>query len=389
MPGTLRVLVLTPGVFDKGGIARYGRAQIRALRDAFGDRAVDVLSLVGRRDGDFEEPFPVSWAGPVPLSRGARVLFASVAAGYARSRPNVILTQHLHLGPLAWLLARMVRARLVQTVYGLELWSGLTRARRATLSHSDLVISDCHSSAEYCVEANLVSRPPVVIWDCVDLDRFTPGEASASALAAYGVLPRARFRILFLARLTRDARYKGAERLIALLARLPADRFEAVFAGSGDDIPHLRELAGRAGVADRTYFTGPIHEEHMPEIYRGADAFYLTSESGQGKGEGIPLTPLEALACGVPVVVGNQDGSREAIEGGGGICLDPGNLDGQAAYLMQLAADPSHHAAERLRGRKRAEEAFGYPAFAAKTREALLAVTNRAASAVAVPRKFP
>jgi glycosyltransferase involved in cell wall biosynthesis len=116
------------------------------------------------------------------------------------------------------------------------------------LWRTDLVISDCHNSAQIARELGLVRRDLAVVWDCVDLDRFRPGAVNPRVLARYGLGQSARFRLMFLARLSRFSRYKGSERVLALLARLPAERFELAVAGRGDDVAHLDALASRLGV---------------------------------------------------------------------------------------------------------------------------------------------
>ncbi len=358
------VLILAPGLFDKGGIARYGRAQVSAVRDGFGADNVRVLSVLGRMHDDLEEPFEVDFCGTMPPSIGSRALFATHAARLARAcRPSLILTQHLNLGPLALALGKLHRVPVVQTVYGRELWSPITRARREALKRTPL-ISDCHNSAEYCVSAGLTKQLPHVVWDCVELDRYRPEAADPEVWGRYGVPDKTGFRVLFLGRLHEHARYKGSARLIQLAARLP-DGFDVVLAGKGDDVDNLKRMARDHGVSDRVFFTGPILEEDMPKLYGAADAFFLVSEVGEAKGEGIPLTPLEALACGTPVLVGDQDGSRETLTptSGGGRTLSPSDTQGQLAYLSELASDPGLHAEERVRARARAEAAFGYPAF--------------------------
>lgn len=368
-----RILVLTPGVFDKGGIARYGRYQIRALRETLGAPAVRVMSLMGPRVGDLESPFAVDWSGPTPVSRASRARFVLACARAAlRVRPSVVLSAHVNLGPLARALARFTGARRVQNAYGHELWSGLTPRRLAALRRAEVVISDSGHAAGFLVEHGMVRQAPIVVRDCVDLDRFAPGESDATVLRRYGVERRGRFRILFLGRILSRTRYKGTERLLRVLAKLPPERFEAVLAGGGDDREHLLQLAETLGVVTRTRFTGPIHEDDLVDVYRSADAFYLASEVGTGMGEGLPLTPIEAMACGVPTVLGDRDGSREILEGGGGLCGDPEDLEGQAAYLGALAADPEFHARERQAALDRVSSAFGFDAFAAATTAAIV-----------------
>jgi phosphatidyl-myo-inositol dimannoside synthase len=371
----MKVTVLTPGVFDKRGISRYMRFQITALRDHFGAKAISVISLIGRQIGDLEEPFEVTWCGSVPITNVTRAHFAGIALCHAlKTRPDIILCGHVNMGPLALMLSKISGARFVQNIYGMELWSGLSSLRQHALRRTDLVISDCHNSADWVVEKGLVKKRPTVIWDCVEIKRYCPGSREWTILSKYGISNTNRLRIMFLGCIHPSTRYKGTERLLRLLSKLPKESFEALICGKGDDLEHLRLEAKRLAVDDRVHFTEAIHEADMPALYRSADVFFLVSEVGHGKGEGIPLTPLEAMACGVPVIVGDQDGSREIVEEGGGLCCAPEALEAQIKYLQRLRDDQSFRLQEGFAVRRRAEEAFGFSAFAEKTISALQTV---------------
>jgi phosphatidylinositol alpha-1,6-mannosyltransferase len=100
-----------------------------------------------------------------------------------------------------------------------------------------------------------------------------------------------------------------------------------------------------------------------------------------GGGEGIPLTPLEAAACGVPILVGNQDGSQEAvIEGMNGQIFDPFDLEAQGKAILELVADPERRAAMGRAARVRIEDEFAYPAFLEKHRQLIAELFPRVRS---------
>jgi len=377
----MKVIYLTPGVFDKGGISRYCRFQIRAMRECYGQEAIRVLSLYGSDGKGFEEDIPVSWSGGPNPSLATRIGFSILALWFAiKDQPDIVLTGHVNLGPLGRIIASLVKGLLVQNIYGTEVWTGLSRMRKKALKSADAVISDCHNTADFAEKLGLRKEAPDVVWDCVDTKRYTPGTSNQTILEHYGIGKRGRFRMMFLGRLMSDARYKGTERLLQLLVKLPGD-FECVLAGGGDDINHLHALADRLGLGKRTYLPGRIHEDHMPDVYRSADAFYLVSEFGYGKGEGLPLTPIEAMACGVPVIVGDQDGSREILDGsGGGICVSPDLEEPAVDYIRRLKADSAYFASERKAARQRAESAFTYEHFAQKTIAVLEALLHQKGS---------
>jgi phosphatidylinositol alpha-1,6-mannosyltransferase len=140
-----------------------------------------------------------------------------------------------------------------------------------------------------------------------------------------------------LGRISQTGAHKGWRRILDVAARVDPARFRFVLAGDGDMRGELTDEVERRGLADRVTFTGSVHEDDLVSIYRLADVFSLVSDCGPGRGEGVPLTPLEAAACGVPILVGNQDGSREAVtDGENGFVLDPSDLDGHAERLRRL-----------------------------------------------------
>ena len=100
-----RILFLTPGCFEKGGISRYYRYQINALREIFGDLNVRALSLLGPDPEGFETPYAVTWHGPTArVSKTARVKFALRALWQAVVWPphrNPLRAYQFHTAGLA------------------------------------------------------------------------------------------------------------------------------------------------------------------------------------------------------------------------------------------------------------------------------------------------
>jgi glycosyltransferase involved in cell wall biosynthesis len=80
--------------------------------------------------------------------------------------------------------------------------------------------------------------------------------------------------------------------------------------GRGDDQPRLAQLAQDLGVADRVIFAGFVPSAALVEHYRLADGYVMPSQEGFG------IVYLEAMACGVPVLSGDADGSADPLQDG-------------------------------------------------------------------------
>jgi phosphatidylinositol alpha-1,6-mannosyltransferase len=145
-----------------------------------------------------------------------------------------------------------------------------------------------------------------------------------------------------------------------------------IYAGRGEMVERLRKQAEGLGLSQRVFFTGMVHEDDLPDVYRSAHLFSLVTNKGEGVGEGIPLTPLEASACGIPLIVGNHDGSQEAVvEGLDGYILDPYDLEAHARAIVSLATNDDLRTRMGQAARRRAEVEFAFPKFLKKHEELL------------------
>ena len=116
-----------------------------------------------------------------------------------------------------------------------------------------------------------------------------------------------------------------------------------------------------------------IHEEDMAAIYSYADIFSLVSEAGDKKGEGIPLTPIEAMACGTPIIVGDEDGSREAIIDENGICVASHDQKGYLEAVNTITSDVDTFSKKAL---EIATQVFSYTMFLEKHKTFYTALKN-------------
>ena len=82
-----------------------------------------------------------------------------------------------------------------------------------------------------------------------------------------------------------------------------------VIAGGGPLRGDLEQLAARLGVADRVRFLGDTPHSQLPELYSAADALVLASSR-----EGWANVLLEAMACGLPVLATDVNGTAEAVQ---------------------------------------------------------------------------
>jgi glycosyltransferase involved in cell wall biosynthesis len=230
-------------------------------------------------------------------------------------------------------------------------------ARRARL----VLTGSAHSRDEI---ASLLGIPPTKI-------RVTP----------YGVAPGIHRRPIEAAAAFRAARrlpdsyvlyvgarkrHKNVEVLLRALGGMPAAaRPPLVLSGLpwGDGEP-LERAAREAGVAPSVSFAGSLEsDEDLSLLYSGAAVYAQPSLD-----EGFGLPPLEAMACGVPVVASTIPALRETL-GDAAVWAPPENAGAWASAIGGLLGDPARRGELAARGVARARE-FTWDRTAAMTLDA-------------------
>jgi glycosyltransferase involved in cell wall biosynthesis len=110
------------------------------------------------------------------------------------------------------------------------------------------------------------------------------------------------------------------------------------------------EAVKLAGVEDRVIFAGFVAEEEKPLWYSAATAFVYPSIY-----EGFGLPPLEAMACGTPVIVSSAASLPEVV-GDAGVTIDPKDVGAWAAAMSRVWKDETHRAELTNRGLRQAKK---------------------------------
>jgi len=135
---------------------------------------------------------------------------------------------------------------------------------------------------------------------------------------------------------------KGIDDLLEAWRSLPAPRPRLVLCGD----PGWKTRVPQEQGID---LTGYVTRERLRELYRGARAFVYPSRY-----EGFGIPPLEALACGAPVIATRTGAIQEFAEGVA-LLVEPGDVRGLHASLLRLLGDASLRAGLRARGPERAK----------------------------------
>jgi glycosyltransferase involved in cell wall biosynthesis len=147
---------------------------------------------------------------------------------------------------------------------------------------------------------------------------------------------------------------RNVHRLVRGFARVSRQHPEMklVLAGPYDPgetyVRELRRIIEREGLGQKTLLPGYIDDEELPALYNAAEAFAYVPFY-----EGFCLPPLEAMACGVPVVVSDNPPLREVV-GDAAIIVDPLRVDDIARGMEVALFDDDMRGRLREKGVARA-----------------------------------
>jgi glycosyltransferase involved in cell wall biosynthesis len=269
-----------------------------------------------------------------------------------RERPDILHASSSKAGVLGRLAAALVGIPIrIFTVHG---W--------AFAAHSGFT-STLYRWADRAI------RPLTTVTVCVSENERAAGMAAGTCSAWDSVvirnavpfdgIPRARHdrETPILVSVGRLKAPKDFATLLSALAALPDAAFEAVIAGEGPNRPMLEAEIERLDIGDRVRLLGERRD--VPELLGAADVFVLSSRS-----EGFPVSVLEAMVAGLPVVASRVGGVAELVEEGEtGLLVAPGNSEELTAALGRVLADRELRCRLGAAGRERVEQHFDLESF--------------------------
>jgi glycosyltransferase involved in cell wall biosynthesis len=207
-----------------------------------------------------------------------------------------------------------------------------------------------------------IAAGAVAVGNGRDPARFRPDPAARARLrAALGVAPD---QVVVVA-VSRLVRHKGYPELLAAMAGVPAELWVVGARLASDHGEDLEPLFAASGLGPRLRRLG--YREDVPAILAAADIFALPSHF-----EGLPMSVIEAMLTGLPVVATDIRGPREqVVDGVTGLLVPPAQAAPLAAALARLAGDAALRQAMGAAGRARALARYTEAAVIARTLDLL------------------
>lgn len=280
------------------------------------------------------------WLDRAPVVAHAHFWMSGLAALSAAAAVNVPVLQTFHaLGAVK------------RRVQGQHDGSPADRiaAERRLVTEVDRIVATCRDEVDE-LRAMGGRRPFIdVVPSGVDVESFTPKGPRLHRTAKY--------RIVTVGRLVRR---KGFADVIDALASLPDTELlivggpPAAELETDEEALRLRRLALHRGVSDRVHLTGRVDRDGVAQLLRSADLAVCAPWY-----EPFGIVPLEAMACGVPVVASAVGGMLDTVdEGVTGLLVPVRRPEALAAAIGGLLADPHRRAAMGRAGISRVTKCY-------------------------------
>jgi len=196
------------------------------------------------------------------------------------------------------------------------------------LNNSQAIICISENTKQDIIAYHGIKDKPIhVIYGGFNRQRFYPRE-NGTVQKQYGVTNY----LLYIG----DMRpYKNLERSLEAFARLNLRKFKFVIGGKKDPrfYPRVEKKMGELFLKDRVVFLDYVPEKDLPHLYSEAAAFVFPSLY-----EGFGMPPLEAMACGCPVVASNT-ASLPEVCGDAAYYVDPYDVESIAQGMHKVLTD--------------------------------------------------
>lgn len=269
----MKILFLTSNLKNIGGIQKYNRDFIKALKE--NDANVIVAEL--KKSIFF-----------------LKIIFIfEICIKIFRHKPNIIICSHINFAPIGYFLKILFKKEYLILTYGIEVWDIKEGFKTKALKGAKIIITISNFTKEKIIQKfpelqNKIFRLP----NSINGEEFKPKKKSLNLLQKYNLTDEK--VILTITRLLKSEGYKGYDKVIEALPKIIKEipKLKYLLVGSGDDVLRIKKLINDLNLNDYVIMPGFIPNEELADYYNLADVFVMPS-----KGEGFGFVFLEALAC--------------------------------------------------------------------------------------------
>lgn len=366
-----------------GGIEKVNRILMKAGTDIQSDHLIrfNALSLY---DSEPDEKYINKRRFKGHQGHLRQFIYAAVKKGI---KSDVVMLSHINLSLVGVLIKIFSpQTKVILQAHGIEVWKSLSFIKKKLLNKVDIILPVSDFTKQKLTELHGVNNKKCIVLNN-SLDPFfetAPQTKHINYLKKYYDIKEGQKIILTLTRMSSSEKYKGYDQIINALpeikAHFPTVRYLLAGKYDSNEIKRVRRLVKKNDCKDQITFLGFVPDEYLSALFSLADVFVMPS-----KKEGFGIVFIEAMACGIPVIGGNADGTVDALKNGLlGSLIDPDNAEElKSSIINQLST--SRDETEKQHLKQKTIQYFGYSQYRMQLQNILLGsnsfptlVTNKA-----------
>jgi len=319
---------------------------------------------------------PFAFRFPIKYIARRKLAFLSMTKTLLRSKmkPDIIHAHFLYPSGFAALISKPFLNKpcivtmhgkdiqVDQTIgYGIRLDWRLDLVIKLVLDKVDALVAPSRLVATEAIKAGAAPSKIHIIPNGVDISRFNPKVSGEVIRKRFGIKRKERI-VLTISRFHPKKGYAYLVRAIPLIIKEnPETKF--MFCGRGPDEQNIANSVRSLGLSQNVIFAGFINEREKPMYYAAADIFVVPSLV-----ENAPLTILEALASGKPVVASRTGNITELIRNElSGKLVDPKDTTRLARAIIEYLENPILREVTGIKGREDVVRSYSWNSIAKKT----------------------
>ncbi len=304
-----------------GGLEKFNKAFIKALSSNFAQCDIYVSSLSDTLINKKYTDSPVCFQG----FKGNKLafLFCEVKALF---KTDLLIVGHLNLAIIAYLFKLVnPKKKLIINTHGIDIWNNVSWIKKQAIKQADKIITVSLFSKKKIIQLYKIPEDKIaILHNTIDPFFQFPNTFNKNDnwLNYYQISPSDKV-IVTIARLSYNEGYKGYDTIIQLIPEIIKDlpNIKYLIIGKYDEleVKRIKKIIPESLFNKHIILTGFVPDKDLVAHIQLGDIFAMPS-----KGEGFGIVFIEAMACGVPALAGNIDGSTDALlHGKIGVLVNP------------------------------------------------------------------
>jgi asparagine synthase (glutamine-hydrolysing) len=286
---------------------------------------------------------------------------------------DVVMLSHINLALVGLLIKALnPQTKIILQAHGIEVWGKQSLLKRILLNKVDLILPVSQFTKNNLVNQHHVNESKCLVFHN-SLDPFfetSPQKDIEKSLRTKHQILSTDCVITTLTRLESSEKYKGYDKVIEALAQLKQQgkKYKYLILGKYDEQEYQRvnQLIAQHDLKGEVKLCGYIADEEISSYFNLANLFVMPSQK-----EGFGIVFIEAMACGLPVVAGNLDGSVDALmDGELGTLINPNDQKALIKAIQNYQDQPLFNQPQKLINL--VNQNFGYPQYQEKIEKLLL-----------------